>query len=233
MTRTAIDDPDTLRHILTRTTALFLDFDGPVCSVFAGIPATTVVSQLCVVLADGGHGDLPTELGKSDDPFEVLAYAASLGEAEARYVNAAFTAHELEAIVTAEPTPGAHDLIRAWSATHRPLAIVSNNSTAAICAYLDLHNLGPHVAHVSARTSPDPALLKPHPHLLTHALTALDVPASTVAFLGDSVTDITAAHAAGTMSIGYSNKPDKATQLIAAGADTVIRTPATITAQLM
>lgn len=233
MTRAATDDPDTLRDILTRTTALLLDFDGPVCSVFAGIAATTVVSQLCVVLADGGHGDLPPDLEKSDDPFEVLAYAASLGETEARYVNAAFTAHELDAIATAEPTPGAHDLIRVWSATHRPLAIVSNNSTTAIRAYLDLHNLMAHVAHVSARTSPDPALLKPHPHLLTNALTALGVAATAATFLGDSVTDITAAHAAGTMSIGYINKPGKATQLITACADTVIRTPAIITKNLM
>ncbi|MGH3767686.1 MAG: hypothetical protein ACRDTX_21495 [Pseudonocardiaceae bacterium] len=104
MTHTATDDPHTLRHILTRTTALLLDFDGSACNVFAGIPATTVVSQLCVVLADGGHGDLPTELGKSDDPFEVLAHAASLGEGEARYVNAAFTAHELDATATAKAT---------------------------------------------------------------------------------------------------------------------------------
>jgi HAD superfamily hydrolase (TIGR01509 family) len=233
VTHAALDDPDTLREILTRTTALLLDFDGPVCSVFAGIPATTVVSQLCVVLADGGHSDLPAELWASDDPFEVLAYAASLGETEARYVHAAFTAHELEAIATAEPTPGAHDLIRAWSATGRPLAIVSNNSTTAIHAYLDLHKLRAHVTHVSARTSPDPALLKPHPHLLTTALTALGVPATEATFLGDSITDITAAHAAGTMSIGYTNKPGKTTRLITAGADTVIRTPATITEHIV
>jgi HAD superfamily hydrolase (TIGR01549 family) len=136
------------------------------------------------------------EIEKSDDPFEVLAYAASLGDAEARYVNAAFTAHEVEAITTAKPAPGAHDLIRTWSVTGRPLAIVSNNSTIAIHAYLDLHDLQPHVTHVSARTSPDPALLKPHPHLLTTALTALNVPAAAATFLGDSVTDIQAARAA-------------------------------------
>ncbi len=74
------------------------------CNVFAGIRAATVVNQLCVVLADGGHSDLPAQLTKSDDPFEVLAYAASLGKDEAHYVNAAFTAHELEAIATAELT---------------------------------------------------------------------------------------------------------------------------------
>jgi phosphoglycolate phosphatase len=229
---TGTTDPRTLRHILTRITALLLDFDGPVCSVFAGLPAATVVNQLCVVLADSGHTDLPAQLTKSDDPFEVLAYAASLGETEAHYVNAAFTAHELEAIATAEPTPGAHDLIRAWTATGRPLAIVSNNSAIAIQAYLDLHGLSSHVAHVSARTSPDPALLKPHPHLLTTALTTLGVPPAAAAFLGDSTTDITAAHAAGTISIGYTNKPGKTSQLIAAGADAITHTPTTITEQI-
>ncbi|MGH3826674.1 MAG: HAD family hydrolase [Pseudonocardiaceae bacterium] len=232
MTPATTDDPDTLRRILTRTNALLLDFDGPVCSVFAGLPAHTVVTQLCTVLADGGYGDPPIEIEKSDDPFEVLTYAASLGEDEARYVNAAFTAHEVEAIATAEPTPGAHDLIRAWSATGRPLAIISNNSTIAIHAYLDLHDLRTHVTHVSARTSPDPALLKPHPHLVITALTALTVSATTATFVGDSVTDIQAARAAHIMSIGYANKPRKTAELMTAGADTVISTLAALSDQI-
>jgi HAD superfamily hydrolase (TIGR01509 family) len=232
VTPSAADNPDTLRYILARTNALLLDFDGPICSVFAGLPATAVVQQLCVVLADGGHTDIPTELTKSDDPFEVLTYAASLGEDEARYVNAAFTAHELEAIATAEPTPAAHHLIRIWSATGRPVAIVSNNSAIAIQAYLDLHDLQTYVTHVSARTSPDPALLKPNPHLLIAALRVLGVPAAAAAFLGDSTTDIAAAHAASTMSIGYTNKPGKTTQLFTAGADTVIHTLAEIIEQI-
>jgi len=41
------------------------------------------------------------------------------------------------------------------------------------------------------------------------ALTALRVPAAATTFLGDSITDIQAAHAAHTMSIGYANKPGK------------------------
>ncbi|MGH3773413.1 MAG: HAD family hydrolase [Pseudonocardiaceae bacterium] len=232
MTPTPTDNPGILRHILARTTALMLDFDGPICDVFAGLAAHAVVTQLCLVLADGGHGDPPIEIEKSDDPFQVLTYAANLGEDEAHYVHAAFTALEVEAITTAEPTPGAHDLIRAWSATGRPLAIVSNNSTIAIRAYLDLHDLRTHVTHVSARTSPDPALLKPHPHLLTTTLIALTIPPAATTFIGDSVTDIEAARAAGTMSIGYANKPGKIAELMTAGADTVISTPATLSEQI-
>jgi phosphoglycolate phosphatase-like HAD superfamily hydrolase len=47
------------------------------------------------------------------------------------------------------------------------------------------------------------------------------------------VTDIKAAHAAHTMSIGYANKPRKTAELITAGADTVISTPTTLTKQIM
>ena len=191
-----------------------------------------MVTQLCLVLADGGYGDPPVEIEKNDDPFQVLTYATNVGDAEARYVNAAFTAHELEAIATAEPTPGAHDLIRPWSATGRPLAIVSNNSTITIHAHCDLHDPRTHVIHVSTRTHPDPALLKPHPHLLTTALTALDVPTATATFIGDSVTDIEAARAAHTMSIGYTNKPGKTVEFVTAGADAVIRTLATLSEQI-
>jgi phosphoglycolate phosphatase len=222
MTSPPVNDPEALHRILARTEVLLLDFDGPVCDVFAGLPASVVVDQLCVVLADGGYGDPPPEIEKSSDPFDVLKYAATLGETEARYVNAAFTAHEVEAIATAEPTPGAHELIRAWSQGSRSLAIVSNNSTLAVEAYLDLHGVEFYVAHVSARSSADPALLKPSPHLLNEAMTTLGVAAEHVAFVGDSVTDVEAAHAAGIVLIGYANKLNKAERLSAAGSDLII-----------
>jgi phosphoglycolate phosphatase len=209
VTSPPVDDMEALRRILARAEALFLDFDGPICNVFAGIPASVVVDQLCVVLADGGYGDPPPEVEKSADPFDVLKYAATLGETEARYVNAAFTAHEVEAIATAEPTPGAHELIRAWSQAGRPLAIVSNNSTTAVLAYLDLHDLRRYVTHVSARGDADPSLLKPSPYLLNEALTVLDVAASDVVFVGDSVSDLQAARTAGVMSVAFANKPPK------------------------
>lgn len=78
-------------------------------------------------------------------------YAAFLGKDEARYVEAAFTAHEVEAISGAVPEPGAHDLITAWHESGRPLAIVSNNSAPAISAYLDLYDLRALIDVVSAR----------------------------------------------------------------------------------
>jgi hypothetical protein len=46
------------------------------------------------------------------------------------------------------------------------------------------------------------------------------------------VTNIEAARAVHTMSIGYTNKPRKTAELRTAGADTVIPTPATSTGQI-
>ena len=35
-----------LRSIIGRTRDLLLDFDGPICNLFAGLPAPTVAAQL-------------------------------------------------------------------------------------------------------------------------------------------------------------------------------------------
>jgi HAD superfamily hydrolase (TIGR01549 family) len=227
-----VDDPATLHRVLEQAEALFLDFDGPVCDLFAGLPASTVVDQLCVVLADGGYGDPPPNIEKSLDPFDVLKYAATLGEAEAQFVNAAFTAHEVEAIATAEPTRDAHNFIRAWSRTSRPMAIISNNSTIAIDAYFELHGLQDYVTYISGRESPDPALLKPNSHLLDKALAVLGTLPASTAFVGDSVTDIEAASSVGTASIGYANKPGKLIRLAFAGASAVVSSNGVLLASL-
>ncbi|WP_211346890.1 hypothetical protein [Saccharothrix australiensis] len=73
--RVSVDDPEVLRGILATTDALFLDFDGPVCSVFAGIPAHLVAAQLRDVLKDGSHTALPLEVEKTDD---LSKYSVSL-----------------------------------------------------------------------------------------------------------------------------------------------------------
>jgi phosphoglycolate phosphatase len=218
VTHPAVDDPDALRQVLAEAEALLLDFDGPICSVFAGFPALVIADQLRAILSDGGH-----PAPEATDPFDVLDHARALGPDEARYVEAAFTAHEAEAITTARPTPGAHELMAAWHAAGRPLAIVSNNSETAISAYLDLHDLRRYVTHVSARTGPTTPL-KPATHLIDQAVSALHAFPAQVVLVGDSTTDITAAATAGARSIGYANKPAKLATLTAAGAHLIITT---------
>lgn len=217
-----IDDPETLRRVLAGTEALLLDFDGPICSVFAGIPAPAVADQLRGILAEGGHTDLPADVRAAADPFEVLFYAAKLGQDEVRYVEAAFRAHEVEAVQSAQPTPGTADLMCAWKARGLPLAVVSNNSTAAVETYVDIHGMREDINFVSARTGADIALLKPSPFLVTEAANRLSVAYNRCTLVGDSATDIQAALAAHIRSIGFANKSGKGRRLSAEGADVVI-----------
>ena len=207
---------------LAQARTLLLDFDGPVCAVFAGIPAPVVADQLRHVLAEGGHTQLPDSIAASSDPFEVLHYAATIGKDEVRYVESAFTAHEVEAVATATPTEGAHRFIHAWHESGRPIAIVSNNSATAINTYLDLYDLRSLVDFVSARTGPDVALLKPNPHLLHQALAELGSQSQDCIFIGDSASDMEAARASHIRSIGLANKRNKHLILKRAGADAVI-----------
>ncbi|EWM14465.1 HAD family hydrolase [Kutzneria sp. 744] len=221
MTTVPIDDPKVLRHILANTEALLLDFDGPVCSVFAGIPAHIVADQLRNVLSEGSHHDLPYEVATSADPFDVLKYAAALGTNEVRYVEATFRAYEVEAIATAKPTTGAHRLIRAWSLSRRPISIVSNNSAMAVISYLELHGLTSHVTQVSARDTSDIELLKPNSYLVDKAINMLNVVNTKATLLGDSTTDIEAGIIANVATIGFANKKGKVVTLTQSGATAV------------
>ncbi len=207
-------------EVLAQARALLPDFDGPVCAVFAGVPASAVADQLRQVLAEGGHTGLPDSIAVSADPFDVLHYAATLGENEARYVEAAFRAHEVEAISSAEPTAGTEDLIQAWHTSGRPIAIVSNNSVLAINTYLDLYDLRTAIDYASARASPDTSLLKPSPHLLYQAIDALNVASDYCVFVGDSLSDIKTARVANIRSVGLANKPGKINLLATADAIT-------------
>ncbi|MFI7679548.1 HAD family hydrolase [Actinophytocola sp. NPDC049390] len=218
-----IDDPEALREILATTDALLLDFDGPVCSLFAGLPAHVVADQLRQVLAAGGHSKLPLDVEQATDPFVVLFHAAALGEEEVRYVDAAFRALEADAVRSAKPTAGSHDLLRGWKLTDRPLAIVSNNSVAAIAAYLDFYDLRSATDVIAARANADSALLKPNPHLVDKAITMLKVQPARCTLVGDSPTDIQAARAAHARSVGYANKPGK-TEALSNAQPTAITT---------
>lgn len=89
--------------------------------------------------------------------------------------------------------------------------------------YVDLHALSGCFDLISARTLfHDPALLKPHPHLINQAVDELGAAPVRCVLIGDSVTDVYSAQKAGVRSIGYANKPGKRETLAAAGADAVI-----------
>src|SRR6266487_1188210 len=92
-----------LSKILEYTRYLLLDFDGPICSVFAGLPASTVAARLRGLLAESGV--VPSHMDDWDDPFEALRLASGLDPALVKRVESELRASELAAIRDAKPTP--------------------------------------------------------------------------------------------------------------------------------
>jgi phosphoglycolate phosphatase len=197
-----------LDEIITATRHLFLDFDGPICSIFAGLTPATVASKLRDLITSDGNTP-PLGIAATSDPFEVFGWAATISPTLAAEVEAAMTDLEVEAVPTAEPTPGVHAVITSCRESGRTVTVVSNNSARAVRAYLARHALDGPIGTVIARTTSDPALLKPCPHLLHQAIIAAHADPAACTLVGDQVSDIDAARQAGTHSIGYANKPGK------------------------
>jgi HAD superfamily hydrolase (TIGR01509 family) len=210
-----------LGEIITETRHLFLDFDGPICSIFAGLKPETIAASLRDLITSHGI-TLPADIETTSDPFDVFIHAASISPDLAAEVEAAMTGLEVEAVPTAEPTPGVHAVITACRDSGRTLTVVSNNSDRAVRAYLSRHALDGPISAVIARTSPDPDLLKPCPYFLRQAIAASDAEPADCTLVGDQITDIDAARQAGTRSIGYANKPGKAESLAEADAGAII-----------
>jgi beta-phosphoglucomutase-like phosphatase (HAD superfamily) len=219
-----------LDAILARTRHLFLDFDGPICSIFAGLPAVAVAERLRKVFGD--HAQMPGDIASTADPFAVFAYAATISEDLAARVEAEMTDLELAAVATATPTPYVHEVVTACQNSGRCVAVVSNNSVRTVHSYLARHGLDDRISLVVARTDHDPALLKPSPHLITLAVSALDADPGECTLVGDSVTDIQGAHLARVQSIGYVNKPGKRERFTAAGAGASINSLADLALRL-
>ncbi|GGM51023.1 HAD family hydrolase [Dactylosporangium sucinum] len=207
-----------LVDLVAAARVLMLDFDGPVCALFAGYPAPVMAEELCALAADRGA------TVTSDSPLQVLREVAALDNpALTQAVADAAGDAEVIAAATARPTAGVDAVLRAARGTGRRVAIVSNNAAEAVHAYLNRHALDEHVDLVVGRyDGMDPRQLKPDDHLVRLALRSLAVAPEAALFVGDSTTDIEAGHAAAVPTIGYANKPGKRERLSAAGADAVI-----------
>jgi HAD superfamily hydrolase (TIGR01549 family) len=210
-----------LGEILTRARYVLLDFDGPVCDIFAGLPATTVADRLRKLITGQGIA-MPAAVASSPDPIEIFTYSATVSPDLAAQIEAEMADQELAAVTTARPTPYVHDVVTGCRDSGRSVAVVSNNSDRAVRSYLARHGLDDRIELVSARTSSDPGLLKPSPHLIQQAVTGLSAQSAECVLIGDSTTDMQAATLAGTASIGYANSPGKDTSLATAGATAIV-----------
>lgn len=209
-----LEQQEALTTVMARARVVLLDFDGPVCAVFAGYPAERIGRALAAEL-------LPDVPQPPTDPLVVLRESAGRGPDLLADAEARLEAAELEAVDSAAPTDGSPRFLDAAARTKRPVVIVSNNSEAAIRRYLAIHDLGHRVSAVVARPRLRPGLMKPHPHLVTEALSRLRARPSEAVMIGDSATDVLASVAVGVPVVGYANKPGKVERLTEAGADAI------------
>ncbi|MFD3947637.1 HAD family hydrolase [Streptomyces sp. NPDC058579] len=113
------------------------------------------------------------------------------------------------------------EALRAAHASGRAVAVVSNNSAECVQRFVELHGLGDFVAKIVGRPTGQPQLMKPNPFPLITAAERMHMDVTNCTLIGDSLTDIQAAHAAGATVIGYANKPHKADLFAEAQADAI------------
>jgi beta-phosphoglucomutase-like phosphatase (HAD superfamily) len=168
-----------------------------------------------------------------EDPMEVLRLAAAGGASvrDLAVLDEKLSEFEVRAVAGASPTHGSHDLVANLFHQHVPAAVVSNNSARSVRAYWSKYCL-PELP-VFGRPRADPRRMKPSPYLLLSACAELGVDPAMSVLVGDSVTDVEAARSAGTMAIGYANKPGKAVRLQEAGADAIALSMNEVDALLM
>jgi HAD superfamily hydrolase (TIGR01549 family) len=195
----------TAAEVLAEHPVILLDFDGPVCAIFSGITADTITAELVELLATQG---IHVPAANAGGPHDVLSFAGEHAPHFVPEVEAYLARREVDAAKVAEATPGAVELLRAWRDSSARVALVSNNTADAVRTYLERIDLAD-AFPIIGRDPSDSALMKPNPHLLTVALRELHASPAEAILIGDSTTDIEAAHNAGTASIAYANRPAK------------------------
>jgi phosphoglycolate phosphatase-like HAD superfamily hydrolase len=217
-----VTDANGLRAALRDTTTLLLDFDGPVCDIFANLPATDVAAGLISTLT-AHHIDLRPDVSSEPDPLEVLRWTAKCRDHEAlRIAENYLRDAEFKAASSAVETPGAAPVMHAARDAGLKIAIVSNNSEPAIVAFLEAHGMLECVSAIIGRVPYDPTKMKPNPAPILAALRVVGSAPEATTLVGDSVADVIAAASANVRLIGYANKPHKRGRLMSAGASVVV-----------
>jgi phosphoglycolate phosphatase len=200
---------------------VLLDFDGPICSVFAGYPAVRAVSVILRALEAAGF-DVRPEWLHLEDPHRLLIEVATQIPEAVNIVEDALTRAEVHAVDSAPITPGVIDLIDQVTGRGQQWAVVSNNSSESIARFCARKDFARIPCVIVGRPKNEPHLMKPNPYALRRSLELLSLEADDAVFIGDSVSDIQAGRAVGMSTIGYANKPAKRELLAAATADVVM-----------
>ena len=193
--------------------AVIFDFDGPLCDVFAGMPAWEVARNLEALLG---------ERTDTDDPLEILRRAGTSSENILASVEYALVDAEVQAVRCSTRTPGGVESVRACLDGGRLVGVVSNNSASAIAEFFMGDDLAERIWPIVGREPLRPDLMKPNPWPLIGALNQLQVAPRDALFVGDTSTDLEVAKVVGVPCIAFANKPGKREFFEAAGADLTV-----------
>lgn len=83
--------------ILSHARHLIFEFDGPVCSLSAALPADTADRLRAILLTE--TSSLPPAITATGDPAEIVSYAAGVSQDAAVRVDDALSSIELAAVV--------------------------------------------------------------------------------------------------------------------------------------
>lgn len=198
-----------LHRAFAHARAVLFDFDGPLCDVFAGYPASVVAREL-----DGLVG----QPHATEDPLEVLKLSADQSSEILMRTENALVAAEVTAVRQGVATPGGVAAIRKALTVGCRVGVVSNNSAQAVLEFLSMHQLGESSVTVVGRAPGKPWLMKPNPWPIQEALRQIECAPEAAVFVGDSATDIEAAVAANVSCVAYANKPGKLDEFRSSGA---------------
>lgn len=198
---------------------VLFDFDGPICDLFRGHPASGIAEHMrALVERRGEAADVLTPALRATRDPQVILHGLKPDTELAVFLEDALTQQELRAARSAMPTPYADPLIRTLLATGHKVAVTTNNSPEAVAGYLATRDLDRCFAgHIHGRRA-DVRLLKPHPDCLERALESTGTPPEKSLMIGDTVNDLLAARAAGVPFVGYAPRPPRRQELYAAGA---------------
>lgn len=227
----ALDARGALRGLLEKADAVLLDFDGPVCDLFGEASTAPIAREIkdavrsvwgpdldqSVEDCDDSHGILRRVRDMYDQPSPVPRSRRALELAEeivARYEDAA--------VDSARPAPDVARLVRALRRVDMRLAIVSNNAPGPVESYLERLGLRWEFAAVIGRDPHEPRHMKPDPDPVDRAVKSLGLPPSACILIGDQITDLEAAQAAGTRFIGYTQSQERAAEMRRRGAHEVV-----------
>lgn len=206
--------------LLSRAQAFLLDFDGPIAALMP-----TPVNELAAREARRPLSgvDLPLEIESTSDHLAVLRWARlNADDAISLAVEAACTEVEIDAAGKCDPSPTGARLFELAGELRIPIAVVSNNSTLAVHAFLDRVGWLDMVEVLACRTPETVDWIKPSSHLLLVAADALRIPIDDTVFVGDSVSDVIASKAAGCPVLGLAKNERRRVELLEGGADVAV-----------